>query len=119
MEYPEPAAPGPTGDDTNGDQSRNRSRDLMLVNLAIAIIATICLAVIGNRMGLEIVTGNGGFRSGNDLETTVAIAMFTTFFAVTSSLICIARKQALSWTFTALTMVGMFATVIATVSVFP
>ena len=107
MAYRKPTDTRPTADGTSIEQSRNHSNDLMFANLAMAVIATICLAAMGNRIGLEIISGDGG-RWGPGWEAGLAIATFTIFFAGVSALVCIARKQALSWIFTALAMAGLF-----------
>ena len=113
MAYPESAGPRPTRDETSEGQGSNHSKDLMLANLAMAVIATICLAAMGNRIGLEIISGGGG-RWGTGWEAGLAIATFTIFFAGVSSLICIARNQTASWIFTVLSVLALFVTVIAT-----
>ena len=117
MAYPESTDSRPTGDETSSEQIRDHSRDLMFANLAMAVIATICLAAMGNRIGLEIISGGGG-RWGPGWEAGLAIATFTIFFAGVSALVCIARNQVLSWIFTALAMLCLFATAIATAASF-
>ena len=91
--------------------------DLMAANLVMSIIGTICLAAMGNRIGLEIAIGGGG-RWGVGWEAGIGIATFTIFFAGVSALICISRNRTLSWVFTVLSMLALFATVIATATSF-
>ncbi len=83
------------------------------INLVMTVVSAICLAVMGNRIGLEVITGGGG-RLGVGWEAGVAIATFTIFFTMITALICISRKLALSWTFTVIAMLLFFATVVAT-----
>lgn len=56
MAYPESTDSRPSGDESSGEQSRNHSKDLMLANLAMAVIATICLAAMGNRTVIAAAT---------------------------------------------------------------
>ena len=91
--------------------------DLMAANFVMSIIGTICLAAMGNRIGLEFAIGGGG-RSGVGWEAGIGIATFTIFFAGVSALICISRNRTLSWVFTVLSMLALFATVIATATSF-
>ena len=68
--------------------------DLTAANLVMSIIGTICLAAMGNRIGLEFAIGGGG-RSGVGWEAGIGIATFTIFFAGVSALICISRNRTL------------------------
>lgn len=109
--------PNETPDERVSRIGRPHCYDLMAMNLVMSIIATICLSAMGNRIGLEIVTGSGG-RWGPGWEAGLGIATFTIFLAGVSALICVARNRTVSWVFTALSMLALFATVIATASSF-
>ena len=87
------------------------------INLVIVLASTVCLAAMGNRIGLQIVTGNAG-RYGPGWEAGLAIAAFIIFFALISVLVCIPRKLVVSWIFTAFSMFFFLVTVIATATSF-
>ncbi len=87
------------------------------INLVIVLASTICLAAMGNRIGLEIVTGNRGLY-GPGWEGGLAIAIFTIFFAMVSVLVCIPRNITVSWIFTTLSVLFFLATTIATATSF-
>ena len=117
-----PQSGSPPNDDEGGQRESNRmpveaAFVAIAINLVIVLAVAICLAAIGNRIGLEIVTGSGG-RYGPGWEGGLAIAAFTIFFAMVSVLVCIPRKLVLSWIFTVFSMFFLLVTVIATATSF-
>ena len=93
--------------------TREHCYDLMAANFVMCIIAAICIAAIGNRIGLEFLTsGWAGWEGG------VAVATFTIFFSGASGLVCTSRVRVLSWVFTGVSAFLLFVTVIATATSF-
>ncbi len=111
--FPPPEVAEPTRQADPDDNRTEHCYDLMAANFVMSIISTICLSAMGNRIGLETVSGGGvGWEAGVALET------FTIFFTGISGLICIARNRTASWVFTVLSMIFLFGTVIATATSF-
>ncbi len=95
---------------------RNRRRahcyDLMAVNLAVAVVLAICLAVMGDRVGLEMVAGSSRYE--DDWAGGIAFAAFSVLFAMVAALVCISRVRALSWIFTSFAIFFLAVNLIVT-----